>query len=197
VEGHFQQVCDACSIDPVWLTAMLHSAGIGVGNAVVEVSRGSIGTGQLGDNVRFQLRWRDGAGTGPASVIGKFPSKSDASRAAAIAMDTYVKEVGFYRDLKDHVSIRTPASMHVGWNDQTHDFVLMMEDITPAQQGDQIDGCGVEQAALVVDQAVGLHGPTWGRAEELAKLAGGVRSILTGRLRRHARRSTRLTMLSW
>ncbi len=44
----------------------------------------------------------------------------------------------------------------------------MMEDISPAEQGDQLAGCGVAEAELVIDQAVGLHAPTWGELDELA-----------------------------
>jgi hypothetical protein len=40
--------------------------------------------------------------------------------------------------------------------------VLVMEDIAPAEQGDQIAGCTVAQAALAVEEAARLHGPRWG-----------------------------------
>jgi hypothetical protein len=85
-------------------------------------------------------------------------------------MSTYVREIGFYRDLQSEVSVRTPHVLHVGWDPVSHDFVVMMEDIRAAEPGDQLAGCSIEQAELVIDQAVGLHAPTWGRADELGNL---------------------------
>jgi len=164
----FDPVRAAADIDADWLNAMLHAAGIGIGNSLTVNESGSIGTGQVGDNVRFHLEWSDPDPSLPLTVIGKFPSQSEISRATAVAVDTYVREIGFYRDLQHQVEIRTPQVLHVGWNPDTHDFVVMMEDIAPAQQGDQLAGCDPEQAELVVDQAVGLHAPTWGHTERYA-----------------------------
>lgn len=166
----FDDIRDAGSIDAEWLTAVLHAAGVGVGRRVVSYESRSIGTGQVGENVRYTLGW-DGDPSGvPASVVAKFPSTHEVSRATATQVDTYRREVGFYRDIQARVSIRTPGIHHVGWNPDTHDFVLVMEDIRGAEQGDQLEGCTLARAEAVVDEAVGLHGPTWGRVHELADL---------------------------
>lgn len=159
----------AHAVDAVWLTGVLHRAGVGVGNEIVELDDGSIGTGQMGDNVRYVLTWRDADDALPRTVVGKFPSASEASRATAVMLNSYRQELGFYRDLRAHVTIRAPHVYHAGWNDDGHDFVLVMEDVAPARQGDQLAGCTVEHAELVIDQAVGLHAPTWGRGLELAQ----------------------------
>jgi hypothetical protein len=42
-----------------------------------------------------------------------------------------------------------------------------MDDRRATVTGDQLRGCTLEQAELVVDEAVGLHAPTWGRTDEL------------------------------
>jgi hypothetical protein len=159
----------AHAIDPEWMTAVLQRAGVGVGNAITAIDDGSIGTGQMGDNVRFTLTWRDPDEALPRTVVGKFPSLSDTSRATAVMLNSYRQEVGFYRDLRADVTIRAPHVYHAGWHDDGHDFVLVMEDVAPARQGDQLAGCTVEHAEMVIDQAVGLHAPTWGRGLELAE----------------------------
>lgn len=153
-------------IDDGWLTDALQS-GLGVTAKVVGHEATTIGTGQVGENVRFRLRWDQAGEHLPATVVGKFPSASEVSRAAAVAMSTYVKEVGFYRDLRPQVGIRTPFVSAIEWDPSTHDFALLMEDIAPARAGDQLAGCSVAEAELVVDQAVHLHAPTWGRLAEL------------------------------
>ena len=55
----FDPIRAAADIDADWLTAVLHAAGIGIGNSLSVNRSGSIGTGQVGDNVRFQLEWSD------------------------------------------------------------------------------------------------------------------------------------------
>ena len=154
-------------VDALWMSSVLQSS-LGTTARVLGVTSTAIGTGQVGANVRFELTWDDNDDQLPPSVVGKFPSTSDISRKTAVELDTYTKEVGFYRDLQPQVSIRTPRVHHVGWDPDSHDFVIVMEDISSAVQGDQLIGCSVAQAEAVVDQAVGLHAPTWGRTSELA-----------------------------
>ncbi|MFW2336491.1 phosphotransferase family protein [Ilumatobacter sp.] len=152
-------------IDTDKLTGLLGRA-LGTDAAVTAVVSTSIGTGQVGENVRFELEWNDDDPTLPQTVVGKFPSVSEVSRATAVQLDTYVKEVGFYRDLQALVGIRTPRVYGLEWDPPTHDFVLLMEDIAPARAGDQLAGADVEAARLAVDQAVGLHAPTWGHVPD-------------------------------
>lgn len=160
---------DASTVDAEWLTAVLHAAGIGHGHQVRSFEARSIGTGQVGENVRYSLAWDADAPGLPTSVVAKFPSLSEVSRSTAVQVDTYRREVGFYRDVQAHVGIRTPVIHHVGWDEATHDFVLVMEDIRGAEQGDQLAGCSIDRAAAVVDEAVGLHAPTWGSVAALGE----------------------------
>ncbi len=166
--GEHDEVRHAREIDAEWLTTVLHRSGVGTGNAVVTIDDGAIGTGQMGDNVRYALTWRVADASLPATVVGKFPSASESSRATARMLNSYRQEVGFYRDLRSMVTIRAPHVHHAGWDDDSHDFVLLMEDVAPARQGDQLAGCTLDEAMAVVDQAVGLHAPTWGRGLQLA-----------------------------
>ena len=170
VGQQFDEIRDAGTVDAAWLTDVLHAAGVGLGHRIGSFDARSIGTGQVGENVRYTLEW-DGDPAGlPASLVAKFPSASEVSRATATQVDTYRREVGFYRDIQHHVAIRTPGVHHIGWDPRTHDFVLVMEDICGAEQGDQLEGCDVERAAAVIDQAIGLHAPTWDRVDELGDL---------------------------
>ncbi|MFZ2177057.1 MAG: phosphotransferase [Rhodococcus sp. (in: high G+C Gram-positive bacteria)] len=50
-------------------------------------------------------------------------------------------------------------------NSETGDFVLVLEDLSPAESGDQIIGCSVSQAKVVMDAAAALHGPSWGNID--------------------------------
>lgn len=128
-----------------------------------------VGTGQVGENVRCHLRWGHAAGERgqdtPATVILKLPSSDPISRATGGATRSYIREVGFYRDVAPDVAIRIPQVHHV-WEDQaTNRFLLVMEDINPAATGDQLAGCSLAEASLAVDAAAALHGSTWGRTD--------------------------------
>jgi len=121
-----------------------------------------IGTGQVGQCVRFRL----GYGAAPAadlptSVVAKFASADPTSREAGKAVRCYVQEVGFYRDLQATVAIRTPACHFAAIDDDEIRHVLILEDMAPATQGDQLAGCTVDQAAAALAELARLHAPRW------------------------------------
>ena len=149
-------------IDAAWMTAALEGAGVATGATVTEVVLdGLIGTGQTGRNARFRLTWDQPEGR-PASVVGKFASADPNARMAAFMNGTYLNEWAFYHHLAHTLHIRTPQC-HVALYDAAEPaFVLIMEDIAGAQQGDQIAGLTLDQAVLTIEQAVGLHAPRWG-----------------------------------
>ena len=148
-------------LTPAFLTEVL--AGVTGGAAVTAVDTALVGTGQLGECVRLTLTYdRDTAA--PTSLVAKLPSTDDNSRAAAAVVRAYEIEVGFYRDLRAGLSVRTPHCFHASLDLDSNDFVLLLEDITAGTQGDQLAGCSVDEAAAAVAQLPGLHAPRWGDA---------------------------------
>ena len=150
-------------VTPAWLTTVLRAAGATESGTVESVEATPVGTGQVGDSVRFTLTW-DEDGAGPASVVGKFPTEDETSRATATAVRTYEVEARFYQQLRDRVDISAPIPYVALFDESTHDFVILMNDLAPARQGDQIEGCTVDEAALAMDEAAKLHAPLWGDA---------------------------------
>jgi hypothetical protein len=73
----------------------------------------------------------------------------------------YEREVCFYRDVARTVDIRVAACHHAQWSAESGDFVLVLEDLAPGVQGDQVAGCTVEQARTAVLELARLHGPRW------------------------------------
>jgi hypothetical protein len=154
---------DPGAVTAEWLNAVLEAAGELDGARIVGFEREDIGTGQVGANVRFRLRYdADGDPTGPATLVGKFAAQDETSRATGVATRTYETEVAFYRDIAATVDISRPQCFYTAIEPGTADVVLVLEDLAPAVQGDQITGCGVAQAELAVDEAARLHGPRWG-----------------------------------
>lgn len=149
-------------VDASWLTGALRGSGAIVDAEVVSFIAESVGTGQVGHNVRFTLIYDRSEPTAPTTVVAKFPSPDETSRATGVAVGTYEKEARFYRDLARTVDISIPFCHRVELDEETRLSTLVFEDLAPAEQGDQIAGCTVEEAVLVVDQMPALHAPLWG-----------------------------------
>lgn len=143
-----------------WLTQVLHAAGTALGQQVVEVAATVVGTGQVGENVRYRPTY-DRPGDGPASVVAKFAAADELSRTTGILTRQYEREVWFYRQVRDTVAIRTPHCWHAAVVAGTADMVVVLEDLAPAVQGDQLAGCTPDQAALALSEAAALHAPRW------------------------------------
>jgi aminoglycoside/choline kinase family phosphotransferase len=78
-----------------------------------------------------------------------------------VALRTYEVEVNFYRDVARTVDIRMPACHFAEIDLATGEFVLVLEDLAPCVQGDQLAGCSIEQAALAMTELAKLHAPRW------------------------------------
>ncbi len=184
-------------VTPAWLTDVLREAGaLGRDSRVVSFDATPIGTGQVGANVRFVLTY-DGE-PGPPTVVCKFASADPDSAAAGVSTLTYETEVAFYRELAHTVHVSRPHCYFADLEHGTANVVIVLEDLAPAEQGDQIAGCAVEQAEIVMDEAAKLHAPRWGDPS-LADMAwlnrppsgGTVLLALLGRLPRALPRHAR------
>ena len=145
---------------PDWLTTAWLSDVLGEEVASMTVKR--IGDGLVGMNLRLGLTYGDPDSSGPSTVVAKLPSPDPTSRATGIALRNYEREVLFYRDLAHTVDIRVARCHHAEWDPESGDFDLLLEDLAPAAQGNQITGCTVDQARTAVVELARLHGPRWG-----------------------------------
>lgn len=160
---------DPSDVTPAWLTEALCGSSLADGARVVAVRSEIVGTGQMGLSVRYTLDWSSRPPGSPASVVCKFASPDPTSRATGLLLRTYEVEVSFYRTLASTVHIRTPRCHFADIDLSSGEFVLVLEDLAPAAQGDQMAGCTVAQAALALDELAKLHAPRWGD-ERLAAL---------------------------
>jgi len=151
----------ASDVTPEWLTSVLRRAGrLAEGASVRSFEAAPIGTGQMADTTRFALAL-DEAGSGPASVVGKFASADDQSRGTGLALRAYEVEVRFYREVASRIGARVPTTYLAEVEPETGWFTLVMEDIAGGEQGDQIAACRPDVAAAVLDEMAGLHAPCW------------------------------------
>lgn len=155
-------ICRPDDVTPEWLTTVLRSAGALTEGSVHDVSGTAVGTGQVGDSVRFTVSYS--GGEGPATVVGKFPAEDETSRASSVATRTYEIESRFYQQLQHRVGITTPQPLVSLLDVEANEFVLIMNDLAPAEQGDQMVGCSFDQSALAMAEIAKLHAPVWGDA---------------------------------
>jgi hypothetical protein len=97
---------------------------------------------------------------------------------------TYRTELAFYNELAHTLAVRSPVCYVARYDDAAPAFVLIMEDLARSRQGDQFVGLSRDEAAIAVQQAVGLHAPRWAdpTLAEFAPwrpVATGTRSIST------------------
>ncbi len=143
-------------LTPEWLTAALRSAGHDI--HVTAVEREQVGTGQMGTSVRVRMS-TEGDHDVPDTLVAKLPSPDETKRAMVAGI--YRTEVSFYRELAPTLAVRTPRLWYSDLSSDWHRFVLLLEDLAPRRQGDQILGCDVEQSRRAVENLAGLHGPRW------------------------------------
>ena len=131
-----------------------------LGTPVASVEVTAIGTGQTGATYRVAATYAGGPGDAPATFAVKLPAQDDAVRER-VALG-YLSEVEFYSTVTTQVAIPVPGCFYSEISSDGADFVLLMADMAPAVQGDQIAGCTTDEAALAVEALAGLHGPSWG-----------------------------------
>ena len=151
------------AVRPEWLTERLRASGELDAGEVASITWQPIGTGQVGDSVRFTLTYE--GGEGPATLAGKFPAADQTSRGTAAAFGLYTKEVGFYRELAPMLEVRVPKTYAAEVDETGADFVLLFEDLGPCRQGNQLTSCSLEDARHAIRQAAAIHAPSWNRAQ--------------------------------
>ena len=70
----------------------------------------------------------------------------------------YRSECTFYATVADRVRVPTPQCFYCDILDDGAEYALLLADQAPAVQGDQIAGCGEQEARLAVTALAGLHG---------------------------------------
>jgi aminoglycoside/choline kinase family phosphotransferase len=149
------------ALSPRWLTDALRAGGVLTTESVESVDDITpVGTGQMCDSVRLRLRF-DRTTDAPTSIIAKLPAADPTSRATALQLRSYETEVRFYQQLAPTLPVNTPTIYYSDIDVATASFILLMEDLAPAQQGDQLAGCTRAEAEVALDELVRLHAPRW------------------------------------
>ena len=144
-------------VTPEWLSAALSERRTPV--EVSEVDVVAIGTGQTGATYRVTANYATASADLPQTYVIKLPAQDDTVRDRVTV--GYRSECAFYAKVADRVRVPTPQCFYCEISDDAMDYALLLADQAPAVQGDQIAGCGEQEARLAVVALAGLHAPTW------------------------------------
>lgn len=160
--GHGERKHPVTSIEDI--TPEYLSAALGRPVTAVETEPVGVGVGLIGQLHRLTPTYGDGA-TGPVAVIVKLPGATEESRFVAMVLQMYEKECGFYRDLAAGSGVTSPGSHHVTFDPETHDFVLMLDDLGQHRQADQIAGIEIDDAEIAIRELAKLNAAWWEHPE--------------------------------
>ena len=152
---------DAAELTPAWIEQALRTTGVEVDIAAVDRAR--VGTGQIGTSYRLTITYADPdaatAAGAPPTLVAKMAGGDPENRG--IVSDGYRNEFGFYTEIAETVAINTPRCWYAVISDDNNCFVLLLDDLAPAEPGEQVRGCTLDEARLALVELAGLHGPRW------------------------------------
>lgn len=137
--------------DPRWVEKIFGAPS----GSLQSLTHKPVGTGQVCDSFRFRCEWS--GHDAPATFVAKCPSANETSRGAAAIFHLYDMETGWYRDIAEHCNALCPKSYHAAIADNEQEFVLLLEDMAPAVQGDQLAGASLIQVETTLTEAAALH----------------------------------------
>ncbi|MDE0142861.1 MAG: phosphotransferase [Caldilineaceae bacterium] len=159
---------EAGEITAEWMRAALTAGGALAGGAAaaaevagVEVEQLSEVRNALGNLYRCRLTAGDGGAAEPGSVIVKLPGTDALALRFARWMSLHRREYVFYRDMAGKGHVRTPALFYGGFDERSHDFVLVLEDLGGMEAVPQSAGMDAARARAAVGAAAALHGRFW------------------------------------
>jgi hypothetical protein len=144
-------------ITPDWLAKALGLADVG------DLTVDPIGTGQMSRNLR--VGYRVSGGSGVEHIVVKIASDDPNSRATGVGLGAYAKEVCFYREFGSRAAGSVPTCRLAEYDEAEGWFTLLLDDLHPAQAGDQITGCAPDVAERALIALARVQGPVLGDPE--------------------------------
>ena len=175
---------DPAAIDADWMQRALAAGGVSDSPAIRDVAVEDLGstTNAFGRLLRCHLTTDGEFAAAPATVIVKLPTADRRAFRFAKWLSMHERECLYYRRLARHARIRSPALLYGDFDEATHRFVLVLEDLRDLEVPVQVAGVSTGRARLAVREIAGLHGQFWGAADHPA--LSGCRDVLGPRFRR-------------
>ena len=175
---------DPAAIDAEWMQRALAAGGASDSPAIRDIVVEDLGsaTNAFGRLLRCQLTTDDGIAADPATAIVKLPTANPTAFRFARWLSMHQREYLFYRRLARQAHIRSPALLYGDFDEDTHRFVLVLEDLRDLEVPVQVAGVAGGRARLAVREVARLHGQFWGAVDHPA--LSGCSDVLGPRFRR-------------
>ena len=175
---------DPAAIDAEWMRRALTAGGASCSPPIRDVVVENLGssTNAFGRLLRCHLTTDGGIAAEPATVIVKLPTADRRAFRFARWLSMHQREYLFYRRLARHARIRSPSLLYGDFDEDTHRFVLVLEDLGGLEAPVQVAGVSAGRARLAVREIARLHGQFWGAVDHPA--LSGCSDVLGPRFRR-------------
>lgn len=154
-------------VTPEWLTEALRAGGVLREAKITGAERVQIGAGVgiLGELARVTLTYdREEAGA-PRTLIAKIPTPDPNGRAIANMLGYYEREVRYYQQVAERDVLGSPRCYFSAMEPADVRFIVLMEDLSSIRIGDQVAGCGANDARVVVEELARFHAHWWNSPE--------------------------------
>ena len=151
------------AVDGITAAWLAEATGLSVEGTEVE----QIGLGIGVSSALYRVRLT-GAGC-PRSVVVKLPALAEEAVFTSTVLRMYLREAGFFAELAHEAPLRVPVCHHATIDEETSQFVLVMEDLGDLRLVDQVKGMEVADAERAVDGLAAWHARWWGQGLELAE----------------------------
>jgi len=101
------------------------------------------------------------------SLFLKLRAPVEGMHAVALRYKMYEKEVRFYNELAQQMSVRTPTVYYADYDSATENIALLLEFMDGWHSPDQISGASHTQTIAAIKQLATINAPYWNRTEEL------------------------------
>ncbi len=154
-------------ITPEWLTGALREGGVISHANVIGAKKETIGAGVgiLGELARVTLSYDRSEAGAPRTLVAKIPTADPGGRAIANMLGYYEREVRFYREIAARCSLPSPKCYYTAMEPEQVRYVLLIEDLGGIRIGDQLAGCTLDEARMIVGNLASFHAQWWASPE--------------------------------
>jgi hypothetical protein len=146
-------------VTPEWI-----SAATGWNVTDLQTEQIGVGIGVSSAVYKAQLT----GGDCPASIVIKQPALDPAAVFTSTMLRMYIREVRYFTTLAPLSPLRSPAFYFGEVDEETSNFILLIEDLSGLRVVDQNVGMSLDDAGRAVDAVAAMHAQWWGTADQLA-----------------------------
>ena len=146
-------------LTPEWL-----SEALGTTVVAADVTPIAEGEGFMGRLARIAPTYGVDGADQPRSMVAKIPTDDPGSVAIGQMLQVWEREARFYLELAPKLPVRTPQCYYAGGDHESGIFALLLEDLSPYEGGNQIEGATPQQTEAAIDWLAKFHAAASGGA---------------------------------